>query len=167
MLAPRDPRVGPQGVPVNKTAEKAGVVAAATDPAYRLTVDGDVASPLSLSLDDLRAMPQRTADPADRVRRRLERDRRVDRRLPARPARARRRRGGSSAVVRSIQKATAPYASAEVNRQHAADPDTLLALELNGEPLALDHGFPVRLIGPNRPGVLQTKWVARVEVVVS
>jgi DMSO/TMAO reductase YedYZ molybdopterin-dependent catalytic subunit len=54
-----------------------------------------------------------------------------------------------------------------VNQQHAADPDTLLALALNGEPLALDHGFPVRLIGPNRPGVLQTKWVARVEVVAS
>jgi DMSO/TMAO reductase YedYZ molybdopterin-dependent catalytic subunit len=46
-----------------------------------------------------------------------------------------------------------------------ADPDTLLALELNGEPLDLDHGFPVRLIGPNRPGVQQTKWVGRVVVV--
>ncbi len=64
-----------------------------------------------------------------------------------------------------MQDAGAPYASAEVNPSHAADPDTLLALELNGEPLALDHGFPVRLIGPNRPGVLQTKWVAHVEVV--
>lgn len=42
--------------------------------------------------------------------------------------------------------------------------DTLLALELNGEPLDLDHGYPARLIAPNRPGVLQTKWVERLEV---
>jgi len=42
---------------------------------------------------------------------------------------------------------------------------TLLALDLSGEPLSLDHGFPCRLIAPDRPGVLQTKWVARLEVV--
>ncbi len=35
---------------------------------------------------------------------------------------------------------------------------------MNGEVLAPDHGFPVRLIGPNRPGVQQTKWVGRIEV---
>jgi DMSO/TMAO reductase YedYZ molybdopterin-dependent catalytic subunit len=39
-----------------------------------------------------------------------------------------------------------------------------LALEINGEVLDIDHGWPVRLIGPNRPGVLQTKWVQRVTV---
>ena len=53
------------------------------------------------------------------------------------------------------------YSSAEVNHLQLADPDTLLALEVDGEPLSLDHGFPLRLIGPNRPGVLQTKWVTR------
>ena len=47
---------------------------------------------------------------------------------------------------------------------HTADPLTLLALRLNGETLALDHGYPCRLIAPNRPGVLQTKWVPRLEV---
>jgi DMSO/TMAO reductase YedYZ molybdopterin-dependent catalytic subunit len=47
---------------------------------------------------------------------------------------------------------------------HAGDGDTLLALFLDGEPLHLDHGFPVRLIGPNRPGVLQTKWVSELRV---
>ena len=41
---------------------------------------------------------------------------------------------------------------------------TLLALRLNGERLALDHGFPCRIIAPSRPGVLQTKWVHRLEV---
>ncbi|MFI1769566.1 molybdopterin-dependent oxidoreductase, partial [Streptomyces sp. NPDC020800] len=34
----------------------------------------------------------------------------------------------------------------------------------NGEELSPDHGYPVRLMAPNRPGVLQTKWVGRLEV---
>ena len=45
---------------------------------------------------------------------------------------------------------------------HAASPRTLLATGLNGSPLDPDHGYPVRLIAPNRPGVLQTKWVTKV-----
>ena len=40
----------------------------------------------------------------------------------------------------------------------------LLATHLNGQRLNLDHGFPLRLIAPNRAGVLNTKWLARVEV---
>ena len=42
--------------------------------------------------------------------------------------------------------------------------DTLLALTIDDEELHVDHGFPCRLIAGNRPGVLQTKWLARVEV---
>jgi DMSO/TMAO reductase YedYZ molybdopterin-dependent catalytic subunit len=40
----------------------------------------------------------------------------------------------------------------------------LIALRLNGEALHLDHGYPARLIAPNRPGVLQTKWISRITV---
>ena len=40
----------------------------------------------------------------------------------------------------------------------------VLATHLNGERLNLDHGYPLRLIAPNRPGVLNTKWLARIEV---
>jgi DMSO/TMAO reductase YedYZ molybdopterin-dependent catalytic subunit len=46
----------------------------------------------------------------------------------------------------------------------AADPDTLVALTVEGETLALDHGYPARLIGPARPGVMQTKWLREIEV---
>jgi DMSO/TMAO reductase YedYZ molybdopterin-dependent catalytic subunit len=51
-----------------------------------------------------------------------------------------------------------------MGHEHARDPLTLLALRLNGEELSPDHGYPVRLIAPNRPGVLQTKWVGQLEV---
>ena len=40
----------------------------------------------------------------------------------------------------------------------------LLATHINGERLDIDHGYPLRLIAPNRPGVLQTKWLRRLEV---
>jgi DMSO/TMAO reductase YedYZ molybdopterin-dependent catalytic subunit len=40
------------------------------------------------------------------------------------------------------------------------DPDSLLALRVNGVDLSLDHGYPARVIGPANPGVHNTKWVA-------
>jgi DMSO/TMAO reductase YedYZ molybdopterin-dependent catalytic subunit len=46
----------------------------------------------------------------------------------------------------------------------ADDRRTLVALELGGQPLSIDHGFPCRLIAPDRPGVLQTKWLTSLEV---
>jgi DMSO/TMAO reductase YedYZ molybdopterin-dependent catalytic subunit len=66
-------------------------------------------------------------------------------------------------TVRSAQQ-SGLYASSELTAAAVADPDCLLALEVNGQPLVADHGAPVRLIAPNRPGVLQTKWVTRLEV---
>ena len=90
-------------------------------------------------------------------------ERRVDRRPGARPARPGRRADGPrrrrqlAAAVGSVPAHRAPGNFADDDR-------TLLALALNGEPLALDHGYPARLIAPNRPGVLQTKWVSRLEV---
>ena len=54
------------------------------------------------------------------------------------------------------------YGRSRVEPRGWRDAETLLALELNGTDLNLDHGFPVRLIAPNRPGVMQTKWLERV-----
>ena len=39
----------------------------------------------------------------------------------------------------------------------------LLALNVNGVPLAPDHGYPARMIAPDLPGVHCTKWVGRME----
>ena len=151
VLAPRDPRNGPQGVPINRTAAQAKVVEAATDPSYRLSVEGNVTMPLSLSIEDLRAMSWREAD------------------LPIAcvDGWSSTARWGGVALRDVLSAAGAPadvsctvislqgpsgYGSADVSDAHVADPDTLLALEINGEPLHIDHGFPVRLIGPDSPG---------------
>jgi len=162
VLAPRDPEVGPQGLPVNKSAVSADVITAIHDPSWRLVVDGSVEHPLSFSLADLRAMPMRELE------------------LPIACVEGwsstGRWRGVSvvdllhhagvptSAVTVTSLQAHSRYRSSKLTRAEVADRSALLALELNGEPLAPDHGYPVRLIAPNRPGVLQTKWLERVTV---
>ncbi len=42
--------------------------------------------------------------------------------------------------------------------------DALLALEMNGEELPPDHGFPVRLVVPGWIGIASIKWVGSIEV---
>ena len=46
----------------------------------------------------------------------------------------------------------------------ALDPNTILALTMNGAPLPPDHGFPVRVIVPGWVGSSSVKWVGRIEV---
>jgi len=157
------PKVGPQGVPIRTGALGAGVVEAANDAGYKLTVTGAVDRELALSIDDLRALPQTTAElPITCVegwsaigtwRGVALRD------LLAAAGAA----PGSPVRVFSLQE-RGSYIASDVDRPHVEDASTLLALELNGEPLHIDHGYPCRLIAPNRPGVLQTKWLTRVEV---
>ena len=40
------------------------------------------------------------------------------------------------------------------------DPRSLLALQVNGVDISLDHGYPARVILPNVPGNFNTKWVS-------
>jgi len=70
---------------------------------------------------------------------------------------------GARVRVVSLQEGGS-YNESMVDTPHVSDPLTLLATAINGETLHVDHGYPCRLIAPNRPGVLQTKWVTRVEV---
>jgi DMSO/TMAO reductase YedYZ molybdopterin-dependent catalytic subunit len=52
------------------------------------------------------------------------------------------------------------YGHATLGPAQVADDRALLALQVNGVPLSLDHGFPARVICPALPGVHCTKWVA-------
>jgi DMSO/TMAO reductase YedYZ molybdopterin-dependent catalytic subunit len=42
--------------------------------------------------------------------------------------------------------------------------DVLLAVEMNGEPLTPDHGAPVRLVVPGWYGMASVKWLTHIEV---
>jgi hypothetical protein len=154
---------GPQGVPVNRSAEAAGVLKSAMDPAFTLTLaNGD--REVSLSRDDLEGMRQRVHQlpiacvegwSAGAEWTGVRFSELLD--LVGAPRDANLR-------IRSLQTRGA-FGVTQIPASFARDPLTLLALELNGETLSVDHGFPCRLIAPNRPGVFQTKWVTRIEVV--
>lgn len=75
-----------------------------------------------------------------------------------------RRAGGDD---RSVVRVVSLEQSGSYTRSIVHGPQVsaaLLATHLNDERLNLDHGFPLRLISPNRAGVLNTKWLHRVEV---
>ncbi|MDX3245384.1 molybdopterin-dependent oxidoreductase [Streptomyces sp. ME18-1-4] len=160
LLAPRHPDHGPQALPVNRTATAAGV-AHLTAENYRLVVSGP--RPYTLTLDDLRALPQREVELPIAC---VEGWSRSARWTGVRVADLLERAGAPrDARVRVVSlQLRGGYRVSEMGHEHARDPLTLLALRLNGEELTPDHGYPARLIAPNRPGVLQTKWVGRLEV---
>jgi hypothetical protein len=154
---------GPGGVPINKTAAAADVLATATDRGWALDVRVGGAVTARLSLADLRALPQHTVDlPIACVEGWSAQGRwsgvRVRDVLAAAGA-----AGGTDVVVTSLQE-RGPFIRTVLPAAFADDGRSLLALDLAGEPLDLDHGFPCRVIAPNRPGVLQTKWVSSLEV---
>jgi len=47
--------------------------------------------------------------------------------------------------------------------EKAMHPDTLLAYEMNGEPLTMEHGFPVRVIVPGWASDSWVKWLQHIE----
>jgi hypothetical protein len=153
---------GPGGVPINRTLTEAGIEEAAVGESFRLTVTyGD--AEVVLSRDDLAAMTQHVVElpiacvegwsasgtwGGVRMRDLLA--------LVEAPT-------GHDVRVRSLQTRYS-FGTSLLWSNFADDERTLLALELDGEPLSLDHGYPCRIIAPNRPGVRQTKWVQRLEV---
>ncbi|GAC66568.1 molybdopterin-dependent oxidoreductase [Gordonia soli] len=160
VLAPRSGD-GPQGLPVNRTADQAGIVEAATDPAYRLRIVGPGIERV-LTHAELAALPQHTvALPIACVEGWSAEATWTGVRLSDLVALVD-RSGANGARMVSLERGA--YAVSDVPGGHVRDPKTLIALAVNGQRLDLDHGYPCRLIAPNLPGVMQTKWLARIEV---
>jgi DMSO/TMAO reductase YedYZ molybdopterin-dependent catalytic subunit len=162
VLAPRS-GTGPQGLPVNRTAVAANVVRTATSPQYRLTVVGATMQRVH-TLAELQDMPQSTRVLPIACVEGWSADAQWTGIVLADLVAA---VGGSPEDdVRLISlEAPGPYSRTTLPARHARDSSTLIALRLNGDELDLDHGYPCRLIAPTRPGVLQTKWLTRIEVV--
>lgn len=162
VFAPRRMGVGPQGLPVNRTAAQAGVTQSAIAPDWSLEVvtpDGTRA----FSLEELRRMPQTDvvlpiACVEGWSQQASWRGVRLVDLLAAAGAHP------TEPLVFTSLQSRGSFARTEMPPQYAADPLTLVALELNGATLHLDHGFPARIIAPGRPGVMQTKWLRSIEV---
>jgi DMSO/TMAO reductase YedYZ molybdopterin-dependent catalytic subunit len=165
VLAPHggsDPGSGPGGFQINKTAAAVGIRATETsEEAWRLVVEGR--RTVRLSRAQLHELPLYSAalpiacvegwSTGDQWWRGV--------RLRDLAELAGYDRGQAPDLfVESLQRAGS-FRRAALRDNQVRDPRSLLALYVNGEPLTPDHGYPARIIVPAAPGVLNTKWVAR------
>jgi DMSO/TMAO reductase YedYZ molybdopterin-dependent catalytic subunit len=63
---------------------------------------------------------------------------------------------------RGTQRVEKGYFARSLSADHALKPEIMLAYELNGEPLTLNSGAPMRLIVPGWYGVAQVKFLNRI-----
>jgi DMSO/TMAO reductase YedYZ molybdopterin-dependent catalytic subunit len=157
--------------------------------AWRLTVSGPVGQPLSLSYDDLLAMPSRsfpaTLECAGNGRSGMEPMPEgepweygavstaewtgVPLHLVLETA------GLSEGVTAIVAEGQDGGFVSEARGEErfarslpldkALHPDTLLAYTMNGEPLPVAHGFPVRLLVPGWYGMASVKWVTTLRAI--
>nr|WSZ98261.1 molybdopterin-dependent oxidoreductase [Streptomyces sp. NBC_00857] len=165
LLAPHggaEPGGGPNGFQINKTAAYAGIGTAETrEDVWRLVVAGR-AGTVRLGRADLLRLPlHSSALPIACVEGWSTSDqwwRGV--RLRDLAALVGHEGDPPDVLVESLQRHGA-FRRAALRANQVADPRSLLALYVNGEDLSPDHGYPARVIVPAAPGVLNTKWVAR------
>ncbi|MCX5091653.1 molybdopterin-dependent oxidoreductase [Streptomyces sp. NBC_00365] len=166
VLAPHggpEPGSGPGGFQINKTAAAVGIdMRETSEEAWRLVVEGRGRT-VRLSRDELLKLPLHsaalpiacvegwsTSDQWWRGVRLRDLARLVGYEEGAAP----------DVLVESLQRHGA-FRHAALRYNQVRDPRSLLALFVNGEDLTPDHGYPARIIVPAAPGVLNTKWVAR------
>jgi len=154
--------VGPNGLPINRTAAAAKVEAVASDPDWVLTVLNGTETK-TFTRAQLLALPQHTVElPISCVEGWSQMATWTGVRLGDLVDSVG-ARGGTAIKATSLEQ-NSSYAIMHMGPEYVRDDLTLVALELNGDVLDLDHGYPARMIAPGRPGVLQTKWLSSLEV---
>ncbi|WP_156725691.1 molybdopterin-dependent oxidoreductase [Streptomyces apocyni] len=161
-----EPGSGPNGFQINKTAAARGIRPVDTGAAWRLTLSGPRGDDIRLSRDDLLDLALHSAAlPIACVEGWSTSDqwwRGVRLRDLAALAGFDPDRAAPDVLVDSLQLSGA-FRRAALRDNQVRDARSLLALQVNGEDLSLDHGYPARIIVPAAPGVLNTKWVSRLD----
>ena len=152
--------------------------------AWTLAIKGSVERPLTLRLDDLRAFPQVTSvvtlECAGNGRAFFEppvagvqwqkgavgNARWTGVRLADVLQRAGARTSGQFVLLDGADRpvGTVPDFARTLPVAKAIHRDTLLAFEMNGSPLPVAHGFPLRAIVPGWEGAYWVKWLTSIDV---
>lgn len=163
LLAPhgRSPGSGPGGFPVNKTASYARIRTEDVPESWRLLVRGG-GRQVSLTLAQVRGLAQyRSALPIACVEGwSTENQHWEGVRLADLAELVGYRTDPPGVFVESMQL-SGSFRAVALRDNQVRDPRSLLALRVNGAELSPDHGYPARIIVPDAPGVMNTKWVRR------
>jgi DMSO/TMAO reductase YedYZ molybdopterin-dependent catalytic subunit len=160
LLAPRG-RVygtGPNDFPVTHTAASAEISPAMTGADWRLIVVG--ARTFSLSRQQLLAMARSTRTLTITCTDGWSTTQHWTGVRLAELARLVQAPEGAIMSAISLEQAGPVNAKSRFPASLYTDDRSLLALRVNGVDLSLDHGYPARVIVPNVPGNLNTKWVS-------
>jgi hypothetical protein len=158
LLAARQPGKGPQGVPVDRTADEAKVSAASIPPDWTLQIVGPRPYAMTLAEIEQQGVHEARIPVAAVEGWSVDANWRGLRLLDV----VERAGGNGDSHVQVVS-----FGAGGIRRSQIFGPQlsrALLATQLNGQRLSLDQGYPVRLVAPNRAEILDTKWIARVEV---
>ena len=171
--------------PIERFFVRTHVYVPTVNPAqWRLTVEGEVATPLTLTMDDLKKLPSNelvsVAECAGNGRSFYEPP------LPglqwgngavgngrwrgARLVDVLKRAGVKDSAREvlfdgaDVPLGTMPDFQRSIPIRKALDGNTLLAYEMNGETLPVKHGFPLRVVAPGWAGDSWVKWLTSVRV---
>ncbi len=152
---------------------------------WKLTVDGEVQTPLTLTLDEWKQLPKATVtvtlecagngraffDPPVAGIQWEKGAVGTARFTGARLADVLKKAGvkptGKYVALNGADKPVGkqPDFIRNVPLEKALHPDTILAYEMNGEPLPVLHGFPLRAVVPGWEGAYAVKWLTNVQVI--
>jgi DMSO/TMAO reductase YedYZ molybdopterin-dependent catalytic subunit len=140
-----------------------GSLPSESDAAYRLTIDGMVNQPITLTLADLKAMPATSLikDFQCVTGWRVPAVHWTGVQLRTLLAEAGVKAGGAALTFDSFD---GTYTESLTMAQ-AMRPDVLVAYEMLGAPVTRDHGGPVRLFVAPMYGYKSCKWLSRISVV--
>lgn len=128
---------------------------------YRLAIEGLVDNPLSLSYTELQARPQVTEvvllicpgyfwDNAE---------------WTGTPLKSILEEAGISPQATQVRFEGRDGYNRTMSLEDALADGVFLAYQVNGEPLPVEHGYPVRLVARHQYGNMWVKWLERIELV--